>query len=104
MKRNLFEKLEEELNPNYEPKPDIAICSECGWRGSVEKCIKEQDGDWESGYYEIDECPICKDGGCIDNYDMSPQRFKEWKQWNKSHNNIMHQTKLPTAVKCKGGL
>ena len=66
---------------NPEPKVDIAICSECGWRGSVDDCIKGQDGDWESGYYEVDFCPKCEDGGCIDNYDMTPERTKEWEEW-----------------------
>ena len=67
-----------------EPIPDIAICSECGWRGPVSKCLKDQDGDWESGYYIIDLCPICADGGCIDDYDMTPERLKEWNEWSKT--------------------
>lgn len=64
-----------------EPKVDIAICSECGWRGSVNDCIKGQDGDWESGYYEVDFCPKCAEGGCVDDYDMTPERAKEWEKW-----------------------
>ena len=82
--RDVIKKLKSTLNDKTkEPKPDIAICSICGWRGDVSECIKGEDGDWESGYYEIDECPKCEDGGCIDDYDMSEQRLKEWEEWAK---------------------
>jgi hypothetical protein len=67
-----------------EPKPDIAICSECGWRGPVTECGKDTDGDWETGYYPIDLCPKCGDGGCVDDYDMSPERLAEWEKWKKA--------------------
>ena len=66
---------------NKQPKPDIAICSDCGWRGPVEECLKGQDGDWESGYFEIDECPKCDNGGCIEDYDMTPERLEEYNKW-----------------------
>ena len=67
--------------PDPEPEFDIAICSQCGWRGPVSECETGEEGDWESGYYKIDLCPRCEDGGCIDNYDMSPVREKEWEAW-----------------------
>jgi len=81
MKINLFEK-EKEIG-NVEPFPDIAICSVCGWRGNVSKCEKGQDGDRESGYYPIHLCPKCDDGGCIDDYDMSKEKAREWKKWKE---------------------
>lgn len=64
---------------NKQPEPDIAFCSDCGWRGPIEECLKGQDGDWESGYFEIDECPKCEDG-CIE-YDMTPERRVECEKW-----------------------
>ena len=68
-----------------EPAPDIAICSECGWRGPVSECETGSDGDWETGYYTIDLCPRCEDGGCVDDYDMTPERGKEWEEWWEKH-------------------
>ena len=76
---NLLDTLRGETN--NEPLPDIAICSVCGWRGSIDQCEQATDGDWESGYYKVDLCPVCEDGGCIDDYDMSESRRKEWKIW-----------------------
>jgi hypothetical protein len=64
------------------PPADIAICSICGWRGPTSECEIDQEGDWESGYYSIHLCPKCEDGGCIDDYDMTPKRQKEWEEWN----------------------
>ena len=64
-----------------EPIPDIAKCTECGWEGDVGKCGTEQDGDWESGYYNIHTCPECEDGGLIEDYSMSEERAKEWNEW-----------------------
>ncbi len=76
---------------NSEPKPDIAKCSKCGWKGPIEKCEIGTDGDWESGYFEIDLCPKCSDGGCIDDYDFSNKQWKKWEKWEneckKNHNN-----------------
>lgn len=66
---------------NDEPFADIAICSICGWRGAVEECGTEEEGDWEGGYYNVDTCPVCPDGGCIDDYAMSEARAKEWDAW-----------------------
>jgi hypothetical protein len=48
-----------------------------------------QDGDWESGYYEVHECPVCMDGGCIDDYDYSPEQAKKLDAWfNKQKANL----------------
>ena len=79
----LLDALALEVNLDNEPLPDIAICSQCGWRGSVKDCGEAEDGDWETGYYKIDACPICEDGGCIDDYDMTAEREKEWNEWYK---------------------
>ena len=66
-----------------QPLPDIAICSECGWRGPSSECETEEDGDWETGYYDVHVCPKCEDGGCTDNYDMSPEQLKNRTAWDK---------------------
>ena len=49
-------------------KPDMCTCATCGWKGLVSDCDTEQDGDWETGYYDSSLCPVCDDGGCIDDY------------------------------------
>lgn len=88
-KKNLFGTIRQSLAKDKptEPLPDIAICSECGWQGPESDCITDQEGDWESGYYSIHLCPKCKDGGCIDDYDMSETRLKEWELWDKEKGN-----------------
>ena len=68
---------------NQQPLPDIAICSECEWRGPVSECDLEQDGDWETGFFDVHVCPNCDSGGCIDDYDMSPEQSKKWIAWDK---------------------
>jgi len=64
-----------------EPQPDIAACSFCSWKGPVSHCREWEEGDYESGYYTIHECPICEDGGCIEDYSMSDKRASEWEEW-----------------------
>lgn len=65
--------------PDYgeskKPLPDIAICATCGWSGHVSKCevVTEQDG-WEAPPYSVHLCPICEDGGCIDDYEYSKEQ------------------------------
>lgn len=75
-------------DPTLEPKPDIAICSECGWRGDISECGTDKEGDWESGYYDVHICPKCVDGGCIDDYDMSPSVEIDWWLWDIKYNGI----------------
>ncbi len=66
-----------------EPLPDIGRCGECGWEGKLDKCEIGVDEEWESGRREeFYYCPICEDGGCIDNYEMSAERVEEWYKWN----------------------
>jgi len=65
------------------PPLDIAICSECNRQYKVSDCPKDEEGDWESGYYEVDLCPVCEDGGCIDDYCYSPEQLKVFKAWEK---------------------
>ena len=74
-----------EAQTEQEPLPDIAICSQCNWRGPISECVKEKEGDWESGYYVVDCCPICQDGGCIDNYEYSPKQLELWKDYQVKH-------------------
>ena len=82
-----FLKLKESLDKNKMPKPDLAKCTQCGFKGKFEEFDLATDGDWESGYYEILECPKCEDGGCVDDYDMSPERAEEWEKWFEETNN-----------------
>jgi len=74
MKLNLKEIKAEMSNV---PHPDIAVCSVCGWRGPVSECIVEEDGDWEGGYFNVDTCPKCEDGGEIE-YEYSEEAIKEF--------------------------
>jgi len=48
---------------------DMCSCSICGWKGKCDDCETEweQDG-WEGNRYQIHLCPICEDGGSIDDY------------------------------------
>lgn len=71
-----------------EPRYDIATCSSCDWSGLASECGTEKEGDWESGYYYIHTCPKCPDGGCIDDYDMSPEQAKKWEDWNKKKTGV----------------
>lgn len=65
-----------------EPIADISKCSECGWKGPISECETEEEGDWETGYYDVHVCPKCEDGGCVDDYEMSEGRAKEREEWN----------------------
>ena len=61
---NLDDRAEEEL-----PPCDMCRCSNCGWFGSCDECETEQEQDgWESPPYGLHLCPVCEDGGCIDDY------------------------------------
>lgn len=80
--------LDESNKSNKEPSPDLACCSECEGRFPVAMCPTEQDGDWEYGYYDFHVCPYCDDGGCIDDYDYTAERYAEWEEWRKEHENI----------------
>ena len=72
----LFDKISRD-NENTMPRPDMARCSECGWEGNSNDCKKGIDGDWEGGYYEIDLCPKCPDGGCVDDYFWSEEEVSD---------------------------
>lgn len=69
------------IEDNPEPKPDIALCSECGGEFHVSKCKIEEEGSWEEGYWPVHVCPQCPDGGCVDDYTMSAERADEWNKW-----------------------
>lgn len=68
-------------NKHTAPEPDVAMCSSCGWRGKVYRCPVEQEGDWESGYYDIHLCPKCEDGGCVDGYTYSRLQYLRLILW-----------------------
>ena len=67
------------------PSPDLGNCSDCGKTFKIEDCPTEIDGDWETGYYEVPVCPVCKDGGCIDDYSYSRKQMKEYRNWESKH-------------------
>ena len=50
------------------PKVTHGWCSQCGESIPIGELIKDTEGDYESGYYTIDLCPKCEDGGCIEDY------------------------------------
>lgn len=74
------------LDPNYIPQPkmDMCKCSNCGWSGKVSDCEIEQDGDWETGYYDVPMCPKCDDG-CVDDFWYSDEELQkeEIEKWKK---------------------
>jgi len=54
-----------------EPKhnPDMCGCSNCGWKGKCSDCKTDWESEgWEYPEYQIHLCPVCDDGGCIDDY------------------------------------
>lgn len=71
------------IGPPGDPEPpmDVGHCASCGWKGPISECRVKQDGDWESGYYDAHLCPKCEDGGCIDDYDYSPEQFQRVREW-----------------------
>lgn len=77
-------------NVSNEPLPDIAICSICGGVHDVDKLEINNEYDFETNInctYHV--CPLCLNGGCIDNYKMTPLRASEWNNWNTKRNAIM---------------
>ena len=70
-----------EKKKDTEPLPDIGICSECHGRYPLDKCPAEEDGTWEEGFYAIHICPRCLDGGCLDDYDYSPEQLRKYEKW-----------------------
>lgn len=63
------------------PSPDLVKCSDCGKTFKASECSTEVDGDWETGYYDVIVCPECEDGGCMDDWDYSPEQWKKYEEW-----------------------
>jgi len=61
--------LTEPFDDNGPEPADMCGCSDCGWKGKCSDCETEweQDG-YENPSYQIHLCPMCIDGGCIDDY------------------------------------
>lgn len=61
-------------------KPDMGHCSDCGKGYRTTDMVL--DHDFHDGHempaYGIHQCPECPDGGCVDNYFLSPTLQKEW--------------------------
>jgi len=66
-----------------EPLVDLCKCSECGKTFHIKDCKTEEDGDWENGYYQVHICPVCPNGGCIDDYNYSKKQYKKLVEWEK---------------------
>lgn len=66
---NLSELIAKEDGSSSEPSLNCCECSNCGWFGYVSECetVWESEG-WEYPKYQVQLCPDCEDGGCIDNY------------------------------------
>ena len=80
------------VDKNAEPSCDLGKCTKCGWKGKLEGLELGKDGSWEEGYFDVPLCPICDDGGCIDEYDMSDERNAEWLAWHdKQHNGPLNR-------------
>ena len=77
-----WNKLISSIKTNSEPRPDRAECEDCHWEGAVSECVKEREGDWESGYFLIDTCPIC--GGPIE-YSLSEGKYERSRRDGNSH-------------------
>lgn len=77
------------------PPFDLCSCSECGWEGSPSDCerVEESEG-WEYPSYWIEICPVCKDGGCIEDYGYTPAKLIE-------ANNYWEQRKLKNDANSK---
>ena len=83
---DIFNKLIiKDAEANTEPQLDIAICSSCGWKGPVSDCETQWESEgWEYPEYQIHLCPKCLDGGCIDDYEYSPETLHEYQNWKES--------------------
>ena len=86
-KKALFDELAAmELTPmnDCDAELDCGSCSECNWSGKLSECPTEEEGTYESGYYTAVFCPVCEDGGCIENFYPSEESIEKW---NNEHGN-----------------
>lgn len=81
----LFQTLRIEMEEQkFGPSPDIGICSNCGGRfGPDEYELEWESEGWEYPSYQVAVCPVCEDGGCIDDWDFSPEQQKKYKEWKE---------------------
>jgi hypothetical protein len=55
--------------PPPRPRVDMGICSECGWDGNIIGLETDTEmGDYGEVLSEWPLCPVCEDGGCIDDF------------------------------------
>jgi len=78
---------EEQSYKNFGPPPDIAICSQCGGHFHHTQCYKELESEsWEMPEeYWVYYCPVCEDGGMIDDWDYSDEQAKKYDEWSKKN-------------------
>lgn len=62
---------------------DSGECSVCGWSGKLSDAVKEEEGNYQSGYYTAVFCPECEDGGCIENFYPSEEAHQKWREENE---------------------
>jgi len=67
-----------------EPLPDLGKCSDCGKTYKLSGCPTDVEGDWETGYFNVVICPVCEDGGCIDDYFYSKKQMKKYLKWENN--------------------
>ena len=58
-----------------EPSPDMCKCGNCNNTFKVDDCETEYDhhDGWEMPAYTEILCPVCEDGGCIDDFFFSKE-------------------------------
>ena len=61
----------------YKEAPTHCSCSECNWNGLITECENDWEQEsWEYPPYMVHYCPICEDGGMIDEY-YNPEWYKK---------------------------
>ena len=65
-----FARFKMAIESGKEPVCDMCKCSECGWEGKVSDAIVEWESEsWENPTeYEVVYCPVCEDGGMVDDF------------------------------------
>ena len=66
-----------------DPKLDCGTCSICGWSGKLSECETDIEGNYYDGYITAVYCPVCEDGGCVDDFYPSDESLDKWELENK---------------------
>lgn len=85
---NFFKDIKEKQKyEKFGPAPDIAVCSNCDGRFHYTECYKELESEsWEMPEeYWVYYCPVCEDGGMIDDWFYSNEQQKKYDEWEKEN-------------------